>query len=230
MEFEVGNRAVYLPTADAVVCADLHVGKDDTSNVEMRLGEHEDVTGRFEALLDRFEPTAVVIAGDLLHSFQTLSRGASETIETLCDIVDAADCRLVVTPGNHDVLLDQLWDGQMADEHRLPGTEIVVTHGHELPDTHADLYVVGHDHPTIEIEGQRRPCLLYDTDHYENASVLMLPAFSRLPAGVAVNRMHTRDFQSPFIRDADALRPVVYDQSADQSHTFPPLGKFRRLL
>jgi hypothetical protein len=58
----------------------------------------------------------------------------------------------------------------------------------------------------------------------------MLPAFSRLPAGVAVNEMYAADFQSPLVEGTDGLRPVVRDEAADRTHEFPPLDEFRRLL
>ncbi|MFQ3318194.1 MAG: putative SbcD/Mre11-related phosphoesterase [Natronomonas sp.] len=230
MEFEPWDRAVYLPAADALACADLHVGRDATSEVALPLGEATAMADRFEALLDRYDPTEAVIAGDLLHSFDRLPTGVAETTRRLQDLADAVDCRLVVTPGNHDPLLEELWNDSLEPEHRLGDTEIVVTHGHAPPKTDAEWYVVGHDHPTIEIEGVRRPCYLYGTQQYVDAGVLMLPSFSRLPAGVAINEMRASDFQSPLIRDANALRPIVRDDDAGEPHEFPPLGEFRRLL
>jgi metallophosphoesterase superfamily enzyme len=92
------------------------------------------------------------------------------------------------------------------------------------------LYVVGHDHPAITIEGQKRPCFLSGEGVYRGADLLMLPAFSRVASGVAVNGMRARDFQSPLVRDADALRPIVWDSVAEEALRFPPLGRFRRLL
>jgi putative SbcD/Mre11-related phosphoesterase len=232
MEFEARDRAAYLPAADALVCADLHVGRDATSNVEFRVGEHEDLTARFGALCERYEPSEAVVAGDLLHSFDRLPRGAAETVRALRDAAEAVDCRLVVAPGNHDSMLSELWDGPTAEEYRLEAGEetVVVTHGHEPPSTDADWYVVGHDHPTLEIEGMARPCYLYGPETYGSAGVLMLPAFSRLPAGVAVNEMYAGDFQSPLVESAGGMRPVVRDEDADRTHEFPPLGEFRRLL
>ena len=224
------DRAVYFPAAETLVCADLHVGRDATSNVELRLGEHEDLTGRFEALLSRYEPAEAVVAGDLLHSFGGLPTGVMETVRGLRRAADAVDCRVLVTPGNHDTMLAELWDGPTAAEYRLGDTGVVATHGHVRPETDADWYVVGHDHPTIEIEGTRRPCYLYGPGQYEGAGVLMVPSFSRLPAGVAVNDMSARDFQSPLVTDADALRPLVRDEATDETHEFPPLGRFRRHL
>jgi metallophosphoesterase superfamily enzyme len=230
MDFVTRDRAVYLPAADALVLADLHVGRDAASNVHARLGEHGDLTGRFGALLDHYDPAEAVIAGDLLHSFDSLPAGTAQTVHELRDIAAEADCRPVVTPGNHDSMLGELWDGPMADEYRLSGTDIVVTHGHESPDADADLYVVGHDHPTIDIEGQRHPCYLHASDHYDGADVLMLPAFSRVPAGMRINDMSAGDFQSPLIERANACRPIVRDENADETHEFPPLGEFRRHL
>ena len=230
MEFDPRDRAVYLPAADTLVCADLHVGRAAASNVELGLGERGDLVERFEALLDRFAPAETVLAGDFLHAFDSLPRGTAETVRDLTRVADESGTHLVVTPGNHDTMLDGMWDGPTTREHRLDGTGIVVMHGHERPELDADCYVVGHDHPTIEIEGQRRACYLYGPEQYDGSDVLMVPSFSRLPAGVVVNGMTAREFQSPLVTDADGLRPIVRDECADETHEFPPLGEFRRLL
>jgi hypothetical protein len=42
--------------------------------------------------------------------------------------------------------------------------------------------------------------------------------------------MWAQDFQSPFVTDANALQPVIWDPDADETLAFPPLGKFRRML
>jgi len=230
MEFRPRDRAVYLPDSGTLVCADLHVGRDATSDVELRLGEHEDLTTRFSALVDRYDPSAVVLAGDLLHTFDRVPTGAADTVRTFEEIAEDAGCRIVVTPGNHDTMLEELWDGPIVPEFRLDGTSIVVTHGHVPPAADAEWYVVGHDHPTIEIEGVRRPCYLHGTAQYEGANVLMLPSFSRLPAGVRINQMTAASFQSPFVTDAGTLRPIVYDAKSGETHTFPPLAELRQYL
>ncbi|MES3518168.1 MAG: metallophosphoesterase, partial [Natronomonas sp.] len=181
-------------------------------------------------LMAEYDPAETVLAGDVLHSFSGLPTGVTQTIRRLKEIARDAGSRLVVTPGNHDTMLSELWDGPQTAEHRLE-TDIVVTHGHVPPTVDdAEWFVVGHDHPTIEIEGVRRPCFLYARDQYRGAGVLMLPTFSRLPAGVAVNGMSAADFDSPLVTDAGALRPIVRDESAGETHRFPPLEEFRRLL
>lgn len=220
------DRAAYL--ADTLVLADLHVGADAASGVEFRLGEREDLTRRFGALVEHFDPSAVVLAGDLLHSFGTIPEGVVETVSALRRTAREAGVRAVVTPGNHDTLLSELWDGPTEREYRAGDT--VILHGHEAAESDADRYVVGHDHPVIAIEGQRHPCYLYGPETYRGADVLVLPAFTRLMRGSTVNGMTATDFQSPLVTNADALRPVVRDEDADESLEFPALGSFRRFL
>ncbi|WP_254537673.1 metallophosphoesterase [Halomarina litorea] len=224
------DRAVYLEPASTLVLADLHVGRDATSDVAFPVGERRDLTGRLEALLAQFSPETVVFAGDVLHSFSEIPRETPETLAALRRAVREAGARLVVTPGNHDTMLASLWDGPTADAHRVGGDEgdTVVCHGHAVPDVNAARYVLGHDHPTITIEGRTHPCYLWG--EHRGSEVLMLPAFTRLAAGVVINRMWASDFQSPFVTDANVLRPVVASESSDEVHEFPPLGEFRRLL
>jgi hypothetical protein len=222
------DRAVYLPGPSTLVLADVHLGRDATSNVEMSLGEREDVTGRFAALVERFGPDEVVLAGDLLHSFSSLPRGVLETVESLRETADGAGARVLVTPGNHDTMLDEVWKGPTTREH--PIGEWVVTHGHEPPETTARGYIVGHDHPAIEIAGQRRPCYLYGKGVYRGADVLMLPAFTRLAAGTPVNGARGGDLMSPLVPDVGAFGPLVRDEAADETLSFPRLAEFRRML
>ena len=228
MERRYRDRAVFFPDHETLVVADLHLGRDATSDVELRLGEHESVTARFADLCERFTPEEVVVAGDLLHSFSTLPRGVMETLRELKTTARETGARIIITPGNHDSMLDEVWDGPTHEEY--PVGEWVVCHGHTDPDADAAGYVVGHDHPAIEIEGQRRACYLAGPDAYRGAELLMLPAFTGLAPGVAVNRMRARDFQSPLVTDAGTLRPVVRDETADETLEFPPLGEFRRML
>ena len=65
---------------------------------------------------------------------------------------------------------------------------------------------------------------------YASADVLMLPAFTRLAAGVPVNGPSARDFQSPLVTDLEGFRPIVRDEASDETLWFPPLDEFRSML
>lgn len=227
MEPTFRDRAVLL--GETLVVADLHLGRGAASTVEAPLGDGEDVLERLEALLSAFEPATVVLAGDVLHAFERVPRGVRQRVEDLREIVEAAGARPVVVAGNHDAMLDGVWEGTVVDRHALEEGSVVV-HGHEDPETDAERYVLGHDHPTIEIEGQRHPCWLRGPGGPSGAELLVLPAFNRLAPGVAVNGMHAGDFQSPLVVDADSLAPVVWDADAEEALSFPPLGRFRHRL
>jgi len=137
--------------------------------------------------------------------------------------VDAADAELVVVRGNHDTTLDALADP--VPETRLrDGT--VVHHGHEPPEADASRFVVGHDHPAIEIEGVRHPCFLWGNGSYREADVLVLPAFTELAAGTPVNGMRGRDADSPLLADIGSFRPIVRDETGE-TLVFPPLDSLR---
>ncbi len=213
---------------DRLVVADLHLGKGDASSVELPIGDCTDVVDRLRSLAETHDPEEIVVAGDLLHSFSTLPRTVRDAVSDLSRIGREAGARVVVVPGNHDTMLESAWSGPVESEYRIGDT--VVCHGHEEPAADAERYVIGHDHPTIEIEGRRRHCYLVAEGSYRGATVIQLPAFNRALRGVVVNEMHAREFQSPLVTDADALRPVVWDPDDEETLSFPPLGEFRRLL
>lgn len=211
-----------------LVVSDLHVGRGAASNVELPVGEGEDMVERFDALCAEFEPEEVVIAGDLLHSFESVPGPVRDTLAGLNEAAREIGARIVATPGNHDTLLDAVWSGPTEEEYRLG--ETVVCHGHVEPQRDAQRYIIGHDHPTIEIEGTRRPCLLSGDGVYRGADLIVLPSFNKLVRGVRINEMSAGDFMSPLVTDADALAPTVRDSDAGETLSFPPLGDFRHRL
>ncbi|MFB6166207.1 MAG: metallophosphoesterase [Haloarculaceae archaeon] len=239
MSVRFRDRAALL--GETLVCADLHAGKDRTANVELPLGERENLLGRTRDLLERFEPAEVVFAGDVLHSFDRLPAAARETLSALRQTISEAGSDLVVLGGNHDTMLDTLWPGDVRAEYEIgplawpwaDGAErsVVACHGHVEPAADADCYVIGHDHPTITIEGRKWHCYLYGESAYRGADVLVLPAFSHLVEGVSINRRFgTSALDSPLISDLGQFRPIVWDEGSDETRSFPPLSEFRRLL
>jgi putative SbcD/Mre11-related phosphoesterase len=220
------DRALVL--GETLVLSDLHVGRGTGGNLSMPVGSGTDMVERVRSLVERHQPNEVVLAGDLLHSFQMIPRTVEQVVSSITAAAREAGARVVVTPGNHDTMLDSVWSGPTQREYRVGDT--VICHGHEAPDSEADRYIVGHDHPTITIEGQRRPCYLVGEGVYRGADVVMVPAFNKLLRGVEVNGMRAIDFMSPLVTDADAFAPVVRDDAAGETLTFPPLGEFRHRL
>jgi metallophosphoesterase superfamily enzyme len=89
---------------ETLVLADLHLGKGAASSVEFPLGASEDVVDRLVALLDRFDPETVVLAGDVLHAFDYVPDAASDAFAALVDALREAGARPIVLEGNHDTM------------------------------------------------------------------------------------------------------------------------------
>lgn len=225
-DLDLRDRAVGF--RDTLVLADLHIGQGASSRLELPLGAGADTVDRIQTLLADAAPDRLVLAGDVLHSFDTVPHTVTSALDGIVDAARKHGVQVVALGGNHDRMLETVWDGDLHEEVLIGDT--VVCHGDTAPTTEADRYVLGHDHPTIEIEGKRRPCYLAGDGVYRGADVVVLPTFSRLPSGVAVNEMSARDFQSPLIDDADALAPIVLDEDTGETLTFPPLGEFRHRL
>lgn len=232
MDVEYQGRAAYLPAADALVLADLHIGRASASNVEAPLADYDGMLDRLGSHLSNVDPTIVVIAGDLLHVHGSIPAGAREVLDGVVGSVLDTGASLVLVRGNHDTLLDHVElpeDVVVTDEHRLDdGT--LVCHGHEEPASEAPgvgstRYVIGHEHPAIRVEGARHPCFLYGKGVYRDADVLVLPAFSHVASGTLVNGRSSA--MSPLIGDLGAFAPVIVGEEA---YAFPPLAELSDLL
>ncbi|MCD2201143.1 metallophosphoesterase [Halobacterium sp. KA-4] len=221
-----GERAAYLPEADALVLADVHVGRDAASDVALPLGERTDLVERLDTLLAEFEPATVVVAGDLLHVHGTIPDGVRSTVDAIETAVRGADAAFRVVRGNHDSMLDAV--GIDAEESVVLADGTAVWHGHDDPPVDAERYVVGHEHPAVEIEGTRHPCFLYGPRQHEGSDVVVLPAFTRLAPGTLVNGLRRDDSLSSMLSDPDGFRPVVVSEG--ETLAFPALGDLRGLL
>ena len=220
-EIEYADRSIYLPRTETLVVADLHVGRDATSDVELPMGEQSDIRSRLWAILESHDPERVVLAGDVLHSFGSIPHGVPETITTIRETIDEFDAGIVALRGNHDTMLESLLDEDVVRSSIVLEDGTVVHHGHEIPESKGDRYVIGHEHPTIEIEGDRHPCFLDGRAQYEGADVLVLPSFNRFVVGTPVNGMRTTDSMSPLLTNVSACRPVV--RTSDETLRFPRL-------
>ena len=226
------DRAVCLD--GTLVVADLHFGKGAASNVEFPLGAEDDAVERLEELLAHFGPDEVVLAGDVFHTFEYVPDVAEEALSEVVEAVRDAGARLVVVEGNHDTMLASVYRGEVRDayEFDVDGESVVVCHGHEEPAIEGGRYVIGHDHPAIVIEGQKRPCFLDGRGVYRRSDVLVVPSFNRMVAGVSVNGRlgASRPELSPLVTRVGEFRPVVWDDEAGETLEFPPLSQFQKML
>ncbi|MFW5929961.1 MAG: metallophosphoesterase [Halobacteriota archaeon] len=225
--FEYVDRALYLPDRDVLAVSDLHVGIERAAHdrgVAMPLMEAENLERDLRALVEAYSPSEVVFNGDVHHEFGSLGDDG-DVIRRLESAVESHGAEAVFVEGNHDTMLDSVVETK--PYHEVDG--VVFVHGDrvpvDLPD--APLYVVGHDHPAVEVEMQKTACYLYGP--CGDGRVLMTPAFNELCRGVVVNQMRASDFMSPFVRPPLDDFSVVVEVDGEVLW-FPRIGEFRGLL
>lgn len=223
------DRALYLPTADTLVCADLHIGRDVTANTELPLGEQTRLPDRLESLVERFSPDEVVLAGDVIHSFDRVPPTVADTFETILTTIRGADASPILLQGNHDPMLSALTDEPIRETYHLD-EHTVICHGDTVPTEPADRYLIGHAHPAINIEGKRHPCYLHASQTTQRPEVIVLPAFNALAPGTPINDVTNGNLPSPLIRRIERFCPGVWDEKADELLWFPAFGEFRTML
>lgn len=224
---EFGDRTLYLREVDAVVCADVHLGRGATAPVEFPLREEEQIIEIIQPALEQYTPETIVLAGDILHAFHTVPAGVEDALGSLIDLADQYGATPIFITGNHDQQLQAI-SPIPTQEHWQAGHNVVVHHGHTNREIDAGLEIVGHSHPMITIEGQRRPCFLYDPE--ATPPLVVLPPVNPLLPGVPVNTARTSELPGPVVESITRVRPIVYDADSHTSLEFPPLGEFRTLL
>ena len=215
-------RGLYLRDCGTLVLADLHLGRGHRAGVHAPIGAASAVRERTERLLSRFEPTTVVLAGDVLDAFETVPPGVPDRLDTLLGMIRDAGARPVLLAGNHDGLLAALVNEPVCASHRVG--ETVIGHGHEaLPS--AERYVIGHVHPALRIEGRKRACFLVGPAA-DGGELVVLPAASDAVRGTVIRRRRAFGESPLFPSDrVGAFRPIVHDESADETFVFPRLDR-----
>lgn len=220
------DRAVFLPKSKSLVIADLHLGRGIDDAISYPIDSFQDDTERLTALLDTYSPDEVVIAGDIVHAFSGIPQSVEEQLSELERIIQETGADLTYVRGNHDTVLDALTEIPLTSTYQPGSEKILITHGHELPDSPADTYIVGHVHPAITIEGRKYPCFLKGPTPDETGTVLILPSFSKLTVGTTMNSPTQRTIDSPIVSDLGAFSPIVYTPDTEEVFQFPPLSVF----
>ncbi len=144
-----------------LVVGDLHIGyerilfKQDyySTNLTIR------IITEFEKLVEKLEPTEIIILGDLKHSIQDFSKPEFHQIAQLLQHLQQR-AKVTIIPGNHDADLELVTpdDTKISSSAGLrlqfKSKQIYLLHGHAHPSSDilsCDSMIMGHIHPTISI-------------------------------------------------------------------------------
>ncbi len=190
-----GERAAYWPAADALLIADLHLGKGEVfrrAGLAVPRGGTAVDLARLAALLTATGATRLLILGDVLHGALHEDAAWREDWQAFRDLHAALQVEAVV--GNHDRALRPV---EASARHRLPGgsaalgltlredgaVERGVALCHEPEQAPPGVpSLCGHRHPAASVPGLGRlPAFWWRAAPHQ----LVLPAFSAFTGRVA---------------------------------------------
>ncbi len=171
-----GRLALFHERECWLVVSDLHFGYELSQRVAGRLVPlwgMASITERLFALLNDYQPTRLVILGDLVHD-------AASANEARCLLEDAREvCETIVVAGNHDRHLRGAID--MVESWRCDG--FCFHHGHGPAEPGDAVRVIGHHHPAGTVRDGAGLRLKLPAFVQQNGCWIM-PAFSPWAGGV----------------------------------------------
>lgn len=169
-KFKVLHKALYWENQNALLLADLHLGKDEyfrKAGIPVPEGVENQTIQKLEKLIVKCNPKKIFLLGDLFHH---KNENAVHSFNKFCDKCNRIDFILIL--GNHDKWISGKTSFTTLKE--LSISNILLTH--ELLARENFHNISGHIHPGVKLKGKGKQqimlaCLL----HQKKQTIL--PAF-----------------------------------------------------
>lgn len=217
------------------IVSDLHIGYSDVIESMTIEDERAEILDRLEKVYKDEQVDRLVVAGDVFHEFGSPSRPARQLLKDIQQSASKHRVEFTAIRGNHDTkaVSDSKYLIDYKDEYYFSATyngeanKVGVIHGHELPDEDADIYILGHLHPNVKIDGINWPTYLYGHSLYNDSDLFVLPAFSSYKDGNIISKVTRTEIEFPLVSSQDfrEFAPIVYDSEGNTTRMFPKLDK-----
>ena len=184
-------RAIFWEEADALLIADLHLGKAahfrKNGLAAPAVILHKNLEN-LQILIDTFAPQRVIFLGDLFHS--TVNHVWQRFVEFMREYQEV---QFDLVQGNHDILPPELYaEAQLAVYTEPLIVDSFIFSHYPLEEVPADLYnFYGHLHPGVKLSGYGGQSLKLPCFHF-GAQQGVLPAFGAF-TGLAMIRPRKGD-------------------------------------
>jgi len=224
--------AFHAPTG-ALLLADLHIGYEATLESEgfsMPRVQTVEMISRLHKAIDCFDPSVVIVVGDLKHNFDRNLAAEWNGVERFVDEISGR-LRLSILKGNHDNFLATILSKRgIPLQKELVLGELTVAHGHETRSARGGGMILAHEHPALRIREStgasvKVPCFLYDAE----TNRLILPAFSPLALGSDVIATLDSERMIPLLAETGIDRYSAYGYSENQILNYREIGKLRNI-
>ncbi len=166
-----------LPRTGTLVLADIHLGKSATfraRGLPVPEGDTTDDLGRIDSMINTYEVKQLVIAGDMVHASDGLTK---YTLESIRSWLESLSIPMVLTEGNHDrkSFLPAL---------KLDRVKFISADGIHITHEPKDLPketpgIAGHLHPSYTLKDRSKVGIKLKGYHLCYPHHLVLPAFSQ---------------------------------------------------
>ena len=179
------DRCLVLDEGPTVVLGDLHLGYEralEQEGMYIPRINTESIRDALNEILCRYEPSRVVLLGDVKHDFKRSSYEEKAEVRRIMTLLSEA-AETVVVKGNHDNYLQNI----VADMGMLVVDHVDIM-GFRLEHGHVDSgvrpVIIGHEHPSVRIPGSvggglKVQCFV----HARADGVMVLPPFSPFSSG-----------------------------------------------
>ncbi|MFA6805080.1 MAG: metallophosphoesterase [Candidatus Methanomethylophilaceae archaeon] len=170
------------PTA---VLGDLHLGYEralEDEGMYLPRINADSIRENLNRILSKYEPSRVVLLGDIKHDFRRSKYAVKEEIAEIIGLLTEA-AEVIVIKGNHDNFLQNTLSGM-----GLMAVDYVDIGGYRLEHGHVDSgkrpVIIGHEHPSVRIPGMvsggfKMQCFVVA----RKDGVIVLPPFSPFASG-----------------------------------------------
>jgi len=212
---EIIDLGLYLTKHKILILSDFHIGYEEELNkkgVLVPRMQYKNMIDRLELIFAKVKPELIVINGDLKHEFGGISKQEWKETMRLIDYLERKG-KLILIKGNHDTILGPIAEKkeiQVVDE--LFVDDILITHGHKIPEELADMIIIAHEHPAVNIRSDVRveKYKCYLKGKYKRKTLIVQPSFNLLLEGTDVN---SEELLSPFLdQDLSNFEVFVVDK------------------
>ena len=173
------DRTIFWEEEKALIVSDIHFGKTGhfrKAGIAVPQGVFKEDLQRLFEQLQYFQPSQLVIVGDLFHSH------ANKEIELFKKWRNDIDLPIHLIKGNHDILADKWYNSLNIEIHKETLTLKKFCFQHDRgkcdADGNAEYFFSGHIHPGIRMNGPGRQILKFPC-FYFTKEYCILPAFSK---------------------------------------------------
>ncbi|MFB6144351.1 MAG: metallophosphoesterase [Candidatus Nanohaloarchaea archaeon] len=231
---------LYLRETDLLVVSDLHLGLEESLTKDgnyVPRHQIEQIKQDIEKARDETGASRILVNGDIKNEFATSRYSETREIKDFFRMLENDFEEVILIKGNHDNFVEGALDGfSVSPEDHYIENGILFTHGHtsiEELEVNQDFstVVIGHEHPALALEDEigireKVDCFLYG-ENESGLQIVVLPAFSPISNGTAVNETPRHELLSPLLREngAGGMKAVAVSREAGVFE-FPEIRKF----